>query len=264
MLIWALAQAAAVVAAPADQPGVVSYPPAFFAAQNPGSALDMIGRLPSFSLDTGANVRGFEGAAGNVLINGQRPSSKADGLDTILQRIPAGKVERIDVIRGGAPGIDMQGKTVIANVILKSGGGTRGLLEGKDYRLTDGRSYAGGRAEASGSFGDTTWEVGLRGDAGPDNTVSPGGRGLVIFADGRPTQVQRLDSTGYDASGSATGAAETSLFGGRLRVNGRLYRERFGEPETDTVLSPAPEVLAFHYAQKTTDTEIGGRFSRKF
>jgi outer membrane cobalamin receptor len=152
MLLFVLAQAAAVAASPAaalssqataspapalatvqgpaatGQAGVTSYPPAFFAAQNPNSAADMVTRLPGFTLDTGDSVRGFEGSAGNVLIDGQRPASKSDNLQTILSRIPAGKVERIDVIRGGAPGIDMQGKTVIANVVLKKGGAIRSTL----------------------------------------------------------------------------------------------------------------------------------------
>jgi outer membrane receptor protein involved in Fe transport len=251
-------------AAPAAQPqqGVVSYPPSFFAARNPGNALDMVGRLPSFNLDTGASVRGFEGAAGNVLIDGQRPSSKADALDQILQRIPASKVERIDVIRGGAPGVDMQGKTVIANVVLKKGGGARGLAEVKNYRLSNGRDFMGGRAEASGAFGDRQWELGLRGGAGPDDGISTGGRGQMIFADGRPSQLSVLDGAGLDLNGAATGAVETPLAGGRLRLNGRLYQEKFKEPETDRITAPAPDVQTFGFVQKTTDTELGGRFTR--
>ena len=119
MLIAALlAQAAApAVAVAAPQQGVSSYPPAFFAGQQVANAYEMLQRVPGFQLDTGDSVRGYEGAAGNVLIDGQRPSTKSDGLDQILLRIPVGQVERIDIIRGGAPGIDMQGKTVIANVV---------------------------------------------------------------------------------------------------------------------------------------------------
>ncbi|MGH1558376.1 hypothetical protein ACRAWD_12570 [Caulobacter segnis] len=37
----------------------------------------------------------------------------------MLRRIAAPTVERIDLIRGGAPGIDMQGRTVMANIVLK-------------------------------------------------------------------------------------------------------------------------------------------------
>ena len=79
----------------------------------------MVNALPGFALDAGDGVRGFGGAAGNVLIDGERPATKNDTLDEVLQRIPASSVARIDVIRGGAPGIDMQGKTVIANVIRR-------------------------------------------------------------------------------------------------------------------------------------------------
>jgi len=263
MLLFALAQAVTVAAAPAEQQGIVSYAPDFFAAQNPNNALDMVGRLPGFSLDTGDAVRGFEGAAGNVLIDGQRPSSKSDALDGILQRIPASRVARIDLIRGGAPGVDMQGKTVIANVILKPGGGVKGLLSASDWTLADGRSFHGLRAEASGSWGARTWEGALRSSSGPDDGVSTG-QSHIIFADGRPTEIAVLDSKGLDVQDSATGSFETPLLGGRLRVNGRIYSEKFKEPETDRILFPAPDLQTFGYLQTTDDTELGGRYTRGF
>ena len=263
MLLLMLAQAAAVAEAPAGQQGILSYAPEFFAAQNPNNALDMVGRLPGFSLDTGDTVRGFEGAAGNVLIDGQRPSSKSDALDGILQRIPASKVARIDVIRGGAPGVDMQGKTVIANVILKAGGGVKGLLSASDWTLTDGRSFHGFRAEASGSWGATNWEGALRSSSGPDDGVSTG-QSHTTFADGRPSEVALLDSKGLDFQNSATGSFETPLLDGRLRVNGRIYSEKFKEPEADRILFPTPDVQTFGYLQTTDDTELGGRYTRGF
>ena len=71
-----LAQAAAAAApasAPANQTGVVSYPPAFFAQYQPGNAMDMVDRIPGFTFDSGSGVRGYEGSAGNVLIDGARP-----------------------------------------------------------------------------------------------------------------------------------------------------------------------------------------------
>src|SRR5436190_22631585 len=81
-------------AQPATQ-AVTSYPPEFFAATQPTTALDMVQRLPGFSFDAGDDVRGFGGAAGNVLIDGARPASKEDKLDDILKRIPAAQVVRI-------------------------------------------------------------------------------------------------------------------------------------------------------------------------
>ena len=108
-------------AAPAATEGVISYPAAFFADSQAANAWEMLLRLPGFTLDTGDKIRGFEGGGGNALIDGQRPTSKTDPLDELLRRVPVAQIERIDLIRGGAPGIDMQGRPVIANVIRKPG-----------------------------------------------------------------------------------------------------------------------------------------------
>ena len=88
------------------QSGVLVYQADFFANARPNTAYDMIGRLPGFTFDNGNSARGFAGTAGNVLIDGQRPTSKTDDLQSILQRIPASDVERIELIRGGARGIE--------------------------------------------------------------------------------------------------------------------------------------------------------------
>ena len=265
-MLFVLAQAAALAstaAGPPAQQAVTSYVPAFFAAQSPGNALDMIGRIPGFSLDRGSDVRGFEGAAGNVLIDGQRPASKSDSVDQVLQRIPASRVERIDVIRGGAPGIDMQGKTVIANVIQKTGAGAHGLVEVKTYHVNDGREFPTLRAEASGRLGDGVWEAGLRIATSPDDGVSTG-RSALVYADGRPTRVALLDAKGQERADIGTGSFETPLLGGKLRLNGRLAHEVFKEPELDRIFAPKPEVQTFGFGQRTDDTELGGRFTRSF
>src|SRR5690242_18355714 len=102
------------------QNGVLVFTPDFFAAQRPNTALDMVDRVPGFSADDGAGTRGFEGSVGNILINGNRPASKNDQGTDVLERTPAGQVDRIELIRGGAPGIDMQGYSVVVNVILKT------------------------------------------------------------------------------------------------------------------------------------------------
>src|SRR4051794_21758574 len=99
----------------AQQSNVLTYPASFFAEAQPNTAYDMIARLPGFVFNNGTTARGFSGTAGNVLIDGQRPTSKSDDLQSILLRMSAAGVERIDLIRGGAPGIDMQGQTVVAN-----------------------------------------------------------------------------------------------------------------------------------------------------
>jgi len=96
----------------------VDFPAAFFALYQPNTALDMVQQLPGFQLDNGSSARGFAGAAGNILINGRRPSAKQDSPTDILARIPASQVERIELIRGQTRGINMQGHSVLANLTL--------------------------------------------------------------------------------------------------------------------------------------------------
>ncbi len=60
---------------PAAQEGISSFPAGFFAPYNPVNANDMVARVPGFELKDGDERRGFA-AAGNLLINGERPSSK--------------------------------------------------------------------------------------------------------------------------------------------------------------------------------------------
>ena len=136
---------------PADSNAVTPYVASFFAASQPNSAMDMIARIPGFAFDGGDNVRGYGGAAGNVLIDGQRPATKSEGLEDALRRIQASQVERIDLIRGSAPGIDMQGKTVLANVVRKDRRRLPGLSAmANNYVDDDGRSAPQMRLEGTG------------------------------------------------------------------------------------------------------------------
>lgn len=97
---------------------IVDYPRAFFEQYEPDTALDMVLQLPGFQIDDGGEKRGFGVAAGNILINGRRPSAKQDPPSAILRRIPASIVERIELIRGQIGTVDLQGHSVVANVIL--------------------------------------------------------------------------------------------------------------------------------------------------
>jgi hypothetical protein len=111
------------------QPGsrTTAYDAAFFAQFAPATALDIVRRVPGFNLDQGnGDVRGFAGAAGNVVFNGARPSSKSDSLETILARIPARRVLRVEVGPGDLYGSDYAGKAQVLNVILTAEGGVDG------------------------------------------------------------------------------------------------------------------------------------------
>jgi len=98
---------------------VVDYATEFFSRYQPSTALDMVQQLPGFQLDDGDRTRGYGSAAGNILINGRRPSAKQASPSSILARIPANQVERIELIRGQVGGIDMLGQSTLANIILQ-------------------------------------------------------------------------------------------------------------------------------------------------
>ena len=61
-------------------------------ATNPRRRSTSSRRVPGFTLDDGGDKRGFGGAAGNVLINDRRPSTKQDSPSAILNRISAEQV----------------------------------------------------------------------------------------------------------------------------------------------------------------------------
>lgn len=249
---------------PPARTGVISYAPEVFRASQPANALEMLARVPGFTLDTGNSVRGFEGAAGNVLIDGQRPASKSDTLDELLKRVPASQIVRIDLIRGGAPGIDMQGKSVLANVILKAGGGVRGLLAvANNYVPDDGRFAPSVRLEGSGGSGGRKWEFGLSAGYGIDDGSGPG-PGTRLDSQGRLIGQSQIDSRGGGRRRIATGAYELPLSGGRLRLNGRLFVNAYDYRETNNFSLPAGQLLTTHDSDDETDTEIGGRWTRDF
>ncbi|HEX7943128.1 MAG TPA: TonB-dependent receptor [Phenylobacterium sp.] len=257
MIGLVLAQAVA-AAQPAN--GVTAYPAAFFAQYQSANAREMLDRVPGLQLDFGSNVRGFEGAAGNVLIDGQRPASKTDFLRDILERIPAGKVERIDLIRGGAPGIDMQGKAVIANVILKKDRAVRGQVGLEGSVIPDGRQTANLTFQASGGSGDRTWDVsGLQG-RGFSGLIGPGR--VITLAPGRPAGRAAITLEDDGWLHQLTGAWSTPLAGGKLRLNGYGYRDnlKFEEDDTDTATGATQST-----DQHTHDRadELGANFTRQ-
>ena len=97
---------------------VVTYPAEFFTRYRPNTALDMVNQVPGFLLDDGGDERGFGSAVGNVLINDRYPSAKQDKPSQILLRIPAGQVQKIELIRGQVREIDLLGRPVVLNIIL--------------------------------------------------------------------------------------------------------------------------------------------------
>ena len=212
-------QAVAAAPAPAER-GVIAYPPSFFAEAQPTNAYDMVIRLPGFTFDKGAAVRGLAGSAGNVLIDGQPPVAKNDALDEILKRIPAGSVERIDLIRGGAPGIEMDGRSVLANVVRKQTAGFRAAVMPSTNFIYDGRVLNSFRGEAQWRWpGGRSAELSQVYGKGPNEELGDGVR-TRYSANGAVRLRSNVDADSGGQRIYTIGAFETPAFGGRVRLNG--------------------------------------------
>jgi hypothetical protein len=210
-----------------NQEGVISYTPADFAAARPNTAMDMINRLPGFTFDGGDNVRGFAGAAGNVLIDGQRPAIKTDTLSDTLARITIDQVERIDLIRGGAPGIDMQGRTVIANVIRKKVDTFQQVLSLQSFVFAQtGHTLPGWNYQATRRSGEHQFDFQLSRGVAYDDSVGLGWRYTLDVPTGIVT-TDRLETEGDGPVHSIRGNYKGPVLGGTLAVNTLLSTDEF-------------------------------------
>lgn len=111
-------QPQASAASPGGTEGAQVFEAAFFSKYNPVTAADIVNRVPGFEIDDGEALRGFGATAGNVLVNGERPSSKVL-ISEQLKRIPAESVIRVELISGSASNVDVRGQTQLVNVVLK-------------------------------------------------------------------------------------------------------------------------------------------------
>ncbi len=206
-------------AAPGDQ-AVLVFTPDFFVDARPNTALDMINRVPGFSVNDGDGARGFEGAVGNVLINGSRPASKNDTGSNVLGRTVASQVERIELIRGGAPGIEMQGYSVVANVILKNTVSREHIATFNANLFEGGQDLFGGSYQFTERKGDRTWGVTLSdgvsmsdsNGAGPLRRVGPNGELL---------RAEDYYNDSYGGGNSIRGNFASPFMGGKIDLTAR-------------------------------------------
>jgi hypothetical protein len=153
------------VSSTAAQTNTRTLNPDFFAPFNPITAFDMVERIPGFSIEQSEGRRGFGENAGNVLIDGDRPSTKSDDISTLLKRIPASEVQQIEVTEAAGADGETQGKGQVVNVIRKastklSGTASATLLVGKRYGFVPF-----GSTSATLRRGATSYEINLASEA---------------------------------------------------------------------------------------------------
>ena len=247
--------------APAASQAVLVYPASFFASSNPGTALDMIQRLPGFTLDVGdLDSRGLAGASGNVLIDGSRPSSKSDNVAEVLNRITAVSVERIELIRGGAPGIDMRGRAVVANVILKRTPKTELVAEGNAFVYDNGETGPSGKLSYTRRNGERVTEASVFATNDRGNTNS--GTRIRTTPSGAPLQAAALDTVDRYGSYDARGSIQRPFFGGKLKANVVLDYFQQRDTQTTTIFLGSGDDERVREASYYPNGEIGFTWTR--
>ena len=242
-----------------EREGVIVFRPDYFVQSRPNTALDMIGRLPGFQYDEGASVRGLAGTAGNVLVDGKHPASKSDSLGDILSRIPANQVDRLELIRGGAPGIDMQGRTVVVNVVRKVADSFQQTLTANaQWFLQSGRTLPGFRYEATRKQGPRSWDFAFGRGISMDD--SPG-NGIRLRRD-RFGNTLRREFGGTEADGwnyNTRGSLKTPLFGGDAQLNGTLTKSNFKDEDHFSTLTDRTSNIG---RDSGLSGEIGANYDR--
>ena len=250
----------AATAAPAPIAGAQVFEPSFFAQFAPRSALDMVDRIPGFSISGGNNQgqRGLGQATQNVIVNGERLSSKSESVEDQLRRIPASDVVRIEILDGNAtsiPGLTGQ----VANVVYKNSGasGQFRWVTGFRPHNTEAQLY-GGEISLTGSSGSLDYTVSLSNE---NNRF--GADGPVTITDGAGALIEEQYSKfsgKYDNPKLATAFAYD--FGGGVLANLNLsygvdYESR-REPEIATPASGPVRTRDVRSEEDGPFYEIGG------
>lgn len=234
--------------------GVFRYDANFFAEFQPTTALDMVRRLPGFAFEPGdTTVRGFAGALGNVLIDGQRPASKAVLLEDVLRRIPVSGVAAIEVIRGGAPGINMQGQSVVANVVRLSGNMSTHAGEVTGLFATNHDPGVGLRLESASNID----RLALNGTLNfrQEQQYGNSGSGELVRrdADREVILASDFDTDWSQRQVQANGAAEYQGDAGLLRINVGGTSQHTKQYDILSPRSDAPQTID---AQVATDIQL--------
>jgi outer membrane receptor protein involved in Fe transport len=203
----------------------------FFASYTPVTALDMVRRIPGFSIAADEGRRGFGENAGNVLIDGDRPSTKSDDLFTILARIPASEVDYIELTEQAGADAETQGQGQVVNVVRKVSAKISGTYEG---RIVAGRRYGfrpSGNASATMRRGDTSYELNFS-----SYSERIYGFGPEDFKTGTGALIERRHYQGRGGFDDAAigGAIKTRLGGAKVNLNGRVrWSDGFDRREAD-------------------------------
>ena len=215
------------------------FEPAYFAQFAPRNALDMVDRIPGFSISGGNDQgqRGLGQATQNVIVNGERLSSKSESVRDQLRRVPATDVVRIEILDGNAtsiPGLTGQ----VANVVYTSNGASGQFEWTTGFRPhnTEAQLF-GGEISVIGSSGALDYTVSLSNE---NNRFGADGPVSITDRDGALIESQYSKLSGkFDNPKIST--AFSYDFGGDVTANLNLSygSDFFSRKEPETAIDSA-------------------------
>lgn len=228
-----------------------------FGAQTVG---ELIRRLPgvAFTGEAGEydapQLRGIGPEYTQLLIDGRRVPGLADDRSALVDRIPAGLIERVEILRSPTADLDSQGIGGSLNVILRSGAagdGTRlriGAIvddEGK-ARVPAHVGHGASRGPWSGYLGLTRQ---------PEHEVRSK-RTRTLGADGSLLEQRRGDEI-RDSRSSAADARASYRFGGggALDLDGQYLRLQRDTRQLENVTELSDEGASAFLADEREDEE---------
>ncbi|MEO7564461.1 MAG: outer membrane beta-barrel protein [Sphingomicrobium sp.] len=241
-----------------------SYDTKYFAQYAPRTALDVVRRIPGFSFDGGnTDLRGFSGAAGNVVLNGQRPSSKAESLEDVLSRIPASRVARVDVGPGDLYGADYSTKAQVANLVLAAGGGTAGNVSVSGNRLWTGIIVPNASGSVQLTRGHSTFS--LSADSARYDQTEKGYDEVTDAVSGDLLEYRRKTNFIYPRDPFVSGSWALDQGDKRsIHLNARFSPSRFKLRQVNHVIPTggAERDDTLHQNYRTNIFEVGGDITR--
>ena len=239
--------------------GAQVFEPSYFAQFAPRNALDMVSRIPGFNISGGNDQgqRGLGQADQNVIVNGERFSSKSDSLRDQLRRIPASDVVRIEIVDGNStnvPGLTGQ----VANVIY-----TRSAMSGQFRWETGFRAHNteaqlfGGEASITGSNGALDYTVSISNE---NNRFGADGPTIITDGNGGLIEEQYTKLSGKFDNPKLATVFGYDFGGGTVASLNLSYREDFysrREPETATPVTGPLRNLYYNIEEDGPEYEIG-------
>lgn len=257
---------------------IVTYDQDYFVQYAPVTLLDMLQRVPGAQEILNKNrqqrggrgqgaqnqgERGFGSGGDQILMDGKRLAGKSNNIDDTLGRISAENVEKIELIRGAAQGLDVQSQGLVINIVLKEGTSNSSTFWQVKSEMK-GTNDPGFEAlvSHSGSMDklDYTFSAARTSNNGFFTRTEE-------FFDADDVRTgNRLVDTEFHQRGWEFNTNLTYNFedGGVLRLNGLYQTEKSNNNEDRIDRGDSPQDVLWARNEKENQWEVGGDYTKNF